>query len=77
MQRSVEDADNVEITIRLLVHDNVGKMGDGEFVRSVNGVAAAGHEIQRFVDDAMNAGGKGNMAGEEGRGGSTRCRGTA
>ena len=56
MQRGVEDADDVDIIVRLFVHDDVGKMGDGEFVRSVNGVAAAGHEIQRFVDDAMNAG---------------------
>ena len=56
MQRGVEDADDVEIIVRLFVHDDVGKMGDGEFVRSVNGVATAGQEIQRFVDDAMNAG---------------------
>ena len=56
MQRGVEDADDFEIIVRLFVHDDVGKMGDGEFVRSVNGVAAAGQEIERFVDDAVNAG---------------------
>ena len=55
MRRCVKDADDVEIIVRLFVHDDVGKMGNGEFVRAVNGVAAAWQEIQCFVDDAMNA----------------------
>ena len=56
MQRGVEDADDVEIIVRLFVDDDVGKMGNGEFVRSVRCAAAAGHEIQRVVDEAVNAG---------------------
>ena len=56
MQRGVEDADDVEIIVRLFVDDDVGKMRDGEFVRSVRRVATAGQEIQRVVDDAVNAG---------------------
>ena len=55
-QCGVEDADDVEIIVRLFVHDDVGKMGDGEFVRTVNDAATGRQKLQRFVDDAVNAG---------------------
>ena len=56
MRRGVEDADDVEIIVRLFVDDDVGKMGNGEFVRSVRGAATVRQEIERVVDDAVNAG---------------------
>ena len=56
MQRGVEDADNIDTIVRRFVHNDVGKMGDGEFVRSVRGVAALGEQSQRVVNDVVNAG---------------------
>ena len=49
MQSGVEDADDVEVVVCLFVDDNIGETGNGEFMRSIYGVTAAGEEIERFV----------------------------
>ena len=56
MQRGVEDANNIDTLVRRFVHNDVGQMRDGEFVRSVRGVAALGEQSKGAVNDVVNAG---------------------
>jgi hypothetical protein len=56
MQRGMEDTDDVEAVICLFIDDNIGETGNGEFMRSIYGVTAAGEEIEHSIYDAMNAG---------------------
>jgi hypothetical protein len=53
MQRGVEDADDIEAVVCLFVDDNIGETGNGEFMRSICGVTAAGESIEHSIYDAM------------------------